>query len=104
MSQAPLLPSEHFSPSVSLHSGRPATTSLEVAKFFSKRHDHVVRSIQDLISNTPKSFSAPNFGAAEYSDEQGKPRPMFILYRDGFMLLVMGYTGTSSNKTSYEGL
>ena len=93
MSQAPLLPSEHFSPSVSLHSGRPATTSLEVAKFFSKRHDHVVRSIQDLISNTPESFSAPNFGAAEYSDEQGKPRPMFILYRDGFMLLVMGYTG-----------
>lgn len=93
MSQAPLLPSEHFSPSVSLHSGRPATTSLEVAKFFSKRHDHVVRSIQDLLSNTPKSFSAPNFGAAEYSDEQGKPRPMFILYRDGFMLLVMGYTG-----------
>ena len=93
MSQAPLLPSEHFSPSVSLHSGRPATTSLEVAKFFSKRHDHVVRSIQDLISNTLKSFSAPNFGAAEYSDEQGKPRPMFILYRDGFMLLVMGYTG-----------
>ena len=93
MSQAPLLPSEHFSPSVSLHSSRPATTSLEVAKFFSKRHDHVVRSIQDLISNTPESFSAPNFGAAEYSDEQGKPRPMFILYRDGFMLLVMGYTG-----------
>ncbi|WP_455552642.1 Rha family transcriptional regulator [Desulfovibrio sp.] len=93
MSQATLLPSEPFSPSVSLYSGRPATTSLEVAKFFSKRHDHVVRSIQDLISNTPKSFSAPNFGAAEYSDEQGKPRPMFILYRDGFMLLVMGYTG-----------
>ena len=92
MSQAQLIP-EAFSPSVSLHSGRPATTSLEVAKFFSKRHDHVVRSIQDLISNTPESFSAPNFGAAEYSDEQGKPRPMFILYRDGFMLLVMGYTG-----------
>ena len=93
MSQAPLLTSEHFSPSVSIHSGRPATTSLEVAKFFSKRHDHVVRSIQNLISNTPESFSAPNFGAAEYSDEQGKPRPIFILYRDGFMLLVMGYTG-----------
>ena len=93
MSQAPLLPSEHFSPSVSLHSGRPATTSLEVAKFFGKRHDHVARSIQDLISNTPESFSVPNFGAAEYTDEQGKPRPMFILYRDGFMLLGMGYTG-----------
>ena len=93
MSQAPLLPSEHFSPSVSLHSGRPATTSLEVAKFFGKQHQHVMRSIDDLRSNTPESFSASNFGRAEYSDEQGKPRPMFILYRDGFMLLVMGYTG-----------
>ena len=93
MSQAPLLPSEHFSPSVSLHSGRPATTSLEVAKFFGKQHQHVMRSIDDLRSNTPESFSSSNFGRAEYSDEQGKPRPMFILYRDGFMLLVMGYTG-----------
>ena len=93
MSQATLLPSEQFSPSVSLHSGRPATTSLEVAKFFGKQHQHVMRSIDDLRSNTPESFSASNFGRAEYSDEQGKPRPMFILYRDGFMLLVMGYTG-----------
>lgn len=93
MSQAPLLPSEHFSPSVSLYSGRPATTSLEVAKFFGKQHQHVMRSIDDLRSNTPESFSASNFGRAEYSDEQGKLRPMFILYRDGFMLLVMGYTG-----------
>ena len=93
MSQATLLPPEHCSPSVSLHSGRPATTSLEVAKFFGKQHQHVMRSIDDLRSNTPESFSASNFGRAEYSDEQGKPRPMFILYRDGFMLLVMGYTG-----------
>lgn len=93
MSQAQLLPTEHFSLSVSLHSGRPATTSLEVAQFFGKQHQHVMRSIDDLRSNTPESFSASNFGRAEYSDEQGKTRPMFILYRDGFMLLVMGYTG-----------
>ena len=92
MSQPQLIP-EAFSPSVSLHSGRPATTSLEVAKFFGKQHQHVMRSIDDLRSNTPESFSASNFGRAEYADEQGKPRPMFILYRDGFMLLVMGYTG-----------
>lgn len=92
MSQATLLPVP-LAPSVSLHSGRPATTSRDVAKFFGKRHDNVVRSIQDLISNTPESFSALNFEAAEYTDEQGKQRLMFILYRDGFMLLVMGYTG-----------
>ena len=93
MSQATLLPSEHFSPSVSLHSGRPATTSLEVAKFFSKRHDDVIRSIRNLRPNCPEKFTARNFAASEYIDETGRSLPMFILYRDGFMLLVMGYTG-----------
>ena len=93
MSQATLLPSEHFSPSVSLCSGRPATTSLEVAKFFSKRHDDVIRSIRNLRPNCPEKFTARNFAASEYIDETGRSLPMFILYRDGFMLLVMGYTG-----------
>ena len=93
MSQATLLPSEHFSPSVSLHSGRPATTSLEVAQFFGKRHDHVMRSVRDLMDNCPEKVTAPNFGVSEYIDETGRSLPMFILYRDGFMLLVMGYTG-----------
>ena len=92
MSQAQLIP-EAFSPSVSLHSGRPATTSLEVAQFFGKRHDHVMRSVRDLMDNCPEKFTAPNFGVSEYTDETGRSLPMFILFRDGFMLLVMGYTG-----------
>ena len=93
MSQAELLSPTHFSPSVSLYSGRPATTSLEVAKFFGKRHTDVLRDVNNFSANCPEEFSQRNFASAEYSDEQGKPRPMFILYRDGFMLLVMGYTG-----------
>lgn len=96
MSQAQLLPTEHFSPSVSLHDGRPATTSLEVAKFFSKRHDHVLRDIDTLLSQLPENSLQPNFG--EMFQEQETPLGLkqiriFILYRDGFMLLVMGYTG-----------
>lgn len=98
MSQAQLIP-EVFSPSVSLHAGRPATTSLEVAKFFGKRHDHVMRSVKDLMDNCPKEFTAPNFGVSEYTDESGRSLPMFILYRDGFMLLVMGYTGKKALAT-----
>lgn len=93
MSQAELLSPASISPSVSLHSGRPATTSLEVAKFFGKRHTDVLRDVNNFSANCPKEFSQRNFASAEYTDEQGKPRPMFILYRDGFMLLVMGYTG-----------
>lgn len=84
------------SPSVLLHSGRPATTSLEVAKFFGKRHDHVLRDIDNLLSQLPENSLQPNFG--EMFQEQETPFGvkqirLFILYRDGFMLLVMGYTG-----------
>ncbi|WP_418717877.1 Rha family transcriptional regulator [Bilophila wadsworthia] len=80
-------------PTVSIHDGRPATTSLEVARFFGKQHQHVIRDITGLTDNCPESFSASNFGRASYLDEQAKNRPMYIIYRDGFMLLVMGYTG-----------
>lgn len=80
-------------PSVSLHQGRPATTSLDVANFFGKRHDNVMRSVKDLMDNCPNDFTALNFEVSEYPDETGRSLPMFTLYRDGFMLLVMGYTG-----------
>lgn len=80
-------------PSVSLIQNRPAATSIDIAEHFGKRHDDVVKSIRNLSSNCPESFSARNFAEAEYTDEQGKPRPMFTVFFDGFILLVMGYTG-----------
>ena len=96
MSQAELLSPAPLSPSVSLHSGRPATTSLEVAKFFGKRHDHVLRDIDALLSQLPENSLQPNFGETYQEQETPlgvKQVRVFILYRDGFMLLVMGYTG-----------
>lgn len=80
-------------PTVSIHDGRPAVTSREVSRYFNKRHDAVLRDIAAITSNCPESFSAHNFVGASYLDEQAKNRPMYIIYRDGFMLLVMGYTG-----------
>lgn len=91
MSQALLL-SEPV-PTVSVHDGRPAVTSREVSRYFNKRHDAVLRDIAAITSNCPESFSAHNFVGASYLDEQAKNRPMYIIHRDGFMLLVMGYTG-----------
>ena len=95
MSQAQFIP-EAFSPSVSLHSGRPATTSLEVAKFFGKRHDNVLRDVDALLSQLPENSLQLNFEETYQEQETPlgvKQARMFILYRDGFMLLVMGYTG-----------
>ena len=91
MSQALLL-SEPV-PTVSVHDGRPAVTSREVSRYFNKRHDAVLRDIAAITSNCPESFSAHNFVGASYLDEQAKNRPMYIIHRDGFMLLVMGDTG-----------
>ena len=91
MSQALLLSDPV--PSLSLHDGRPATTSLEVAKFFDKRHDDVLKSIRNLRPNCPEEFTARNFAASNYLDNTGRSLSMYIIHRDGFMLLVMGYTG-----------
>lgn len=96
MSQAELLSPASLSPSVSLHSGRPATTSLEVAKFFGKRHDNVLRDIDALLSQLPENSLQHNFEETYQEQETPfgvKQIRVFILYRDGFMLLVMGYTG-----------
>lgn len=91
MSQALLLSDPV--PTVSVHDGRPATTSLEVAKFFDKPHKNVVRDIRNLIANCPKKFTGLNFELSSYLDNTGRSLPMFIIFKDGFTLLVMGYTG-----------
>lgn len=72
---------------------KPVTTSLRVAEYFEKEHKNVLRDIKETISKCSESFSALNFELAEYTDEQGKERPMYLLTRDGFMMVAMGYTG-----------
>ena len=73
--------------------GRPATTSRDVASYFGKRHVDVIDSIRKLQLNCPEEFTERNFSLSEYTDATGRSLPMFTLYRDDFMLLVMGYTG-----------
>lgn len=92
--------------SLSVVSGRPATTSLEVAKFFGKRHDNVIRDIQEIITQLPENFLQLNFEDSAYEQETPmgiKQVRMFVLYRDGFMLLVMGYAGRKAMNT-LEGI
>lgn len=67
------------------------TDSLTVADRFGKRHCDVLRSIKMLKCS--KEFSERNFASAEYLDEQGKPRTYYDITRDGWMFLVMGFTG-----------
>lgn len=82
-----------IAPNVSLVNGSPATTSLAIAECFGKRHDVVIRDIRNLIANCPHDFNVHNFVEVEYSDAKGEKRPMYHVFFDGFILLVMGYTG-----------
>lgn len=71
--------------------GKAITTSLKIAEKFGKRHDHVIRDIENL--DCPDEFSLPNFGESDYINERGKKYPMYLITRDGFSLLAMGFTG-----------
>ena len=86
---------------VELKDGKAVTTSLKIAEVFGKPHKDVLKAIREL--ECPEEFSGRNFSPAEYSDAQGKPRPMYFVTRDGFTLLAMGFTGAKAMhfKVSY---
>lgn len=67
------------------------TDSLKVAEAFGKRHTHVLRAIESL--DCPKDFTEPNFGLSEYTDSTGRVLPKYEMTKDGWMFLVMGFTG-----------
>lgn len=71
------------------------TNSLLVAKEFGKSHDNVLKAVRSLISEgVVKNNETPMFEEAEYKNEQnGQSYPMFVMNRDGFTLLAMGFTG-----------
>ena len=72
-------------------------TSLDVAETFEKRHSDVLRDIENL--NCSDEFRERNFALSEYSVENNKRKyPMYYITRDGFTLLVMGYTGEKAMK------
>lgn len=63
-------------------------SSLMVAKYFDKSHNHVLRDIQNL--DCSDAFRLSNFGQSLYINEQGKRQPCICMTRDGFMFLAMG--------------
>jgi len=72
------------------------TTSLLVAEKFEKDHKNVLRKIDSIISDisTGSKLSALEmFEKSEYKDSKGERRIMYYINRDGFSLLVMGFTG-----------
>lgn len=78
-------------PDVTIENGRAVTTSVAIAEFFGKRHDNVIQKIKTLECS--EKFNALNFKDVTYTDAKGEKRPMYQITKNGFVFLVMGFTG-----------
>lgn len=78
-------------PVVRVIDGQAVTTSLDLAAYFGKRHDDVIRKIRSLDCSL--EFTARNFTVSAYDDPTGRALPCYLLTRDGFFFVAMGFTG-----------
>lgn len=74
----------------------PVVSSRKVAEVFNKQHNNVLRDIENIIGGLLKieqSDWQKNFIQSSYKNLQNKNQPEYLLTRDGFTLLAMGFTG-----------
>lgn len=79
---------------LSMKSGEPVASSRQIADNFEKRHDHVMRDIDAMKKDVP------NFGEMFFEttapDSYGREQRAYLMNRDGFTLLAMGFTGKAA--------
>lgn len=82
---------------VTSYNGVLVADSLEVADRFGKKHKDVLEAIDRLVNNLAAENSATEnyFIDGDYKN-RGKRYRKFLLTRDGFSLLVMGFTGPAA--------
>lgn len=80
---------------VFLNRNEPMTDSLTVAEKFHKRHDTVMRA----VDNHRKIAAVKDrklYHDASYTDAKGEQRRMVLMNRQGYEILVMGFTGAEA--------
>ena len=93
MSRAPKLVQKMDMELVYLMKREGVTTTRVLAQMFDKRHDHVLRIINKLKKENPDIFTQLKIGVSYYPDKSGKRNKQYILNRDAFMFIAMGFTG-----------
>lgn len=85
------------------------TTSLKIAEVFDKRHDRVLRAVNKILGDLREAedFNHPKnevvkFLIDSYVDEKGENRKQYILNKEAFYLLVMGFTGKKALQFKIE--
>lgn len=75
--------------------------SLYVADFFEREHKNVLRDIERITapeSGLSTKFNQLNFEPISYKDARNRRQKAYALTRDGFTILVMGFTGAKAMK------
>ena len=78
---------------LSTQNGEPVASSRQIAKNFGKEHKHVLDAVKNLVAENSAAKSM--FHPATF-ENRGKQYPMYLMNRDGFSLLVMGFTGKAA--------
>jgi Rha family phage regulatory protein len=87
-----------FEQFVQINHSEPVTTSEFVAKAFGKKHCNVLARIEEIRTQVPDSFYKLNFKSLEQEVKSNLgigtyKTKIYELTKNGFMLLVMGFTG-----------
>lgn len=79
---------------VRIENNKMITDSRNIAEVFSKRHDNVVRDIENLRKDV-LNFEEMFFEST-MPDSYGREQKVYFMNRDGFTLLAMGFTGSEA--------
>jgi Rha family phage regulatory protein len=74
--------------------GQKMVSSRDVAKNFEKEHKDVLRAVENIKAQNCALTSM--FFESTYTAGTGKAYPMYLMNRDGFSLLAMGFTGSKA--------
>ena len=76
---------------VEIKNNQVVVSSRKIAMNFSKRDGDILRTIKGLMHSTQNCVEW--FSEEKYKDNSGKYNVEYMMNRDGFILLIMGFTG-----------
>lgn len=79
---------------LSMQNGEPVVSSRQIAENFDKNHRDVLRAVDNLKEDV-RNFAQMFFESTE-PDSYGREQRAYLMNRDGFTLLAMGFTGKAA--------
>lgn len=79
---------------LSMQNGEPVVSSRQIAENFEKNHRDVLRAVDNLKEDV-RNFAQMFFESTE-PDSYGREQRAYLMNRDGFTLLAMGFTGKAA--------